>query len=190
MEVNMLKHFLPVLFLFVLCGCLPSLNPLSKKNDCVVENLPGVWNDRDGGEYEISLKDEKYRIAARTKNQDGTENIIYYDMIISKIDGSLYASVILNKETFEKYPQRIKDTVLLCTIPFYWIFKMETEGDTVRLLVYDDGNKNIPPLKNVTVGDARVFSSDETELRDWIVRYNKSSFKTADSFCYTKKRRP
>lgn len=82
-----------------LCGCVPSLNPLSQKNEVQIPELTSTQWKSSEGVFTITRKDGVYAI--QRKNEK--EQSFSYSMTLCKLGNSIYASVEQNYEKIEKY---------------------------------------------------------------------------------------
>lgn len=176
----MFRGLIAALSLSLLCGCLPSLNPLSSRNDITPEGLEGVWTDNDRNTYLITLeKGGIYAVRQSPPDSSLSDEPICWSMIVSKIGEELYVSVCLSSQTYKRWPKEAKDYSTCYSIPYFCIFKLELKGDELSLLPYDDSDKAVPlpPKLDGAGGRLEIFSASQQEMRDWVAKHSGEIFK-------------
>ena len=54
-----------LLAMVLLSGCIPSLNPITEKNETVLPELEGLW-EMEQNRYQVELNGDFYAISVRT----------------------------------------------------------------------------------------------------------------------------
>lgn len=170
----------------LLTACLPSFVPLSKKNEATPAGLEGVWAN-DKFEYSVALKDDHYEVLGKCLSKD-INAPFHYIMTIAKIEGRLYASVAFDYDKAEKdWPKEVQDQLSANVHPQVWSFQLVLEGDTLKLLVYEE---DLAPMPNDDEdGDKMpsIIASHRKALREWLAKNGEKAFKEHEGFVYKRK---
>ena len=171
---------------FLLVGCLPSFVPLSKKNEATPEGLTGVWLG-EKFEYAVELNDDHYSIYGKSLNPKETPDVPYL-MVVSKIGDKLYASVAFDYGKAEaSWPKEIKNQLECNVYPQVWIFRLKLEGDTLKMLIYDDKVVSLPKDGDDGESFPSPIAADRKALREWISKNGAKAFKEHENFIYKRK---
>lgn len=171
----------------LLTACLPVFVPLSLKNEATPQGLEGTWiNDEAACAVSLDKANERYLIDR--SSLDGKGPKLDYVMTVSKIGDELYASIAFDIEKAEKsWPADVKKQMELNVFPQFWLFRLLLEGDSLKLLVYDEKLASLP--KDEEAGDSlpSPIAADRKALREWLAKNGAKAFKENDGFVYKRK---
>ena len=184
------RILLVALLALPLCGCLPTAVPLSKKNEATPEGLVGAWKciRSSEGDSIVSLsKDGSYYEVRNANSQKQDEAILVYKMVISKIANDLYATLFLDvSKSSNLWPKETSSIVDVDMIPRCWTFKLELNGDNLKLLVWDEKNAKIEPEKYDE--NVNILLLKSSEIRDLLAKDGAKAFKESEHFTFTRKK--
>ena len=167
-----------------LTACLPSFVPLSKKNEATPEGLTGTWFNKNA-EYLVSLKEDHYEIEGKVIDQEIKAQTPYI-MTVSKIGADLYATVIFNiRKAESSWSKEMKNQLELNVAPQAWIFRLQLEGDTLKLLIWDPQQAALPA--GYDSDEPSPIMADRKVLREWIAANGDKAFKEDEGFVYKRR---
>ena len=161
-----------LLAMVLLSGCIPSLNPITEKNETVLPELEGLW-EMEQNRYQVELNGDFYAISVRTK--DGKKD--FYKMTLITIEGEHYASLTFDRDAPE-LQKVLSSTSDSFSLPVWRLYRLRVMDRELRLYWMNDRSdaslRDLPLFQKKGSTDS-ILNAAPDQLKAWLAK-NKSAY--------------
>ena len=184
MKHSLLSFAILLLAMIFFSGCVPSLNPISEKNETVLPEVEGIWEMKQN-RYQVELNGDFYAISVRTK--DGRKD--FYKMTLITIEGEHYASLTFDRDAPElrKFLYSSSDSF---SLPIWRLYRIRVTDRELRLYWMNDGSNaalRALPLFQKQGATESILNASPAQLKAWFAK-NKSAYAEGKNNFFTFKR--
>ena len=176
----MRHYFLSFALLSTLCSvlflsaCIPSLCPITEKNETFLPEIEGNWNMEDN-RYHVELNGDFYAVSVRTKQ--GKKE--FYKMTLATIEGETYASLTFDKDAPE-VKKILGDNAEAFFLPIWRLYRLQVSDNELRLYWmhsetdFQKGLRELGSFQKKGSMDL-ILNTTPDQLQAWLAK-NKSAY--------------
>ncbi len=173
----------------ILSACIPSMCPITEKNETFLPEVEGTWT-LNGNRYQVELNGDFYAVSVQTKQ--GKKE--FYKMTLAAIDGETYASVTFDRDAPELKKILGNDASEPFSLPIWRLYRLRFSNNELRLCWMHSETDFQKCLRELGAFQKKgstdpILNTTPDQLKAWLAKNESAFAETKDNFFLFKRSR-